>query len=132
MFKKGEDKGGIKAFLSSDVMFEGKFVFKGTVNLDCKIIGEIFSEDGTLIVGEDGEINGMVEVKHLMLKGKVEGDIKTEKLEVFSTGKIIGKVFTNSIFIQAGAIFEGECSMLKNNVEHNDVQSPKVVKKINQ
>jgi cytoskeletal protein CcmA (bactofilin family) len=131
MFKKGEEKGGIKAFLSSDVMFEGKFVFKGTVNLDCKLVGEVFSEDGMLIVGEDGEIQGTVEVKHLLLKGKIEGDIKVEKLEVFSSGKIIGKVITNSIFMQAGAIFEGECSMLKTNVEHNEVTSPKVVKKIN-
>ncbi len=132
MFKKGEEKSGIKAFLSSDVNFEGKFVFKGTVNLDCKLTGEVFSEDGTLIIGEDGEINGVVEVKHLMLKGKIDGDIKAEKLEVFSTGKIIGKIVTNSIFIQAGAIFEGECSMLKTSVEHNnEVSSPKVVKKIN-
>ncbi len=131
MFKKGEDKGGLKAFLSSDVKFEGKFIFKGTVNLDCKIIGEIFSEDGMLIVGEDGEINGNVEVKHLILKGKIEGEIKAEKLEVFSSGKILGKIFTNSIFIQAGAIFEGECSMLKTNIEHSEQISPKVVKKIN-
>lgn len=134
MFKKDDDK-GVKAFLSSDVDFEGKFIFKGIANLDCKFSGEIFSEEGTLIVGEEADITGKVEVKNLVNKGKIEGEIKTDKLENFTPGKIIGKIITNTIFIQNGAIFDGECSMVKKTAAVSDnkeeVDSPKIVKKFN-
>jgi len=134
MFKKDGDK-GVRAFLSEDVDFEGKFIFKGTANLDCKFTGEIFSAEGTLIVGEEADIKGKIEVENLVNKGKIEGELKTDKLENFTPGKIIGSIVTNTIFIQNGAIFDGECSMLKNDTINanpvKDTEVPKIVKKFN-
>ncbi len=137
MFKKDDDK-GIKAFLSEDVNFEGKFIFKGTANLDCKFTGEIYSSEGTLMVGEKSEIRGKIEVKNLINKGRIEGIVKCDKLENFTPGKIIGKIFTNELFIQIGALFDGECSMLKGSISKSedeeaftDAESPKILKKFN-
>lgn len=138
MFKKDDAK-GIKAFLSEDVNFEGKFVFNGTANLDCKFNGEIYSESGTLIVGESAEIKGDIEIKSLINKGNIEGTIKAEKIENFTPGRIVGKIITNSFFNQLGAIFDGTVVMLEHKhvdteiTDKNEKNNPlneKIVKKL--
>ncbi len=130
MFKKGEDK-GVRAFLAEDVTFEGSFIFNGTANLDCKFTGEIKSDTGTLIVGESADIKGNLEIKHLINKGYIEGEILAEKIENFAPGKIMGNVKSKSFFNQLGAVFDGNCSMTeeKEHAEAN-TNNEKIVKKL--
>jgi cytoskeletal protein CcmA (bactofilin family) len=135
MFKKDDDK-GIKAFLTKDVTFEGKFIFNGTANIDCKFSGEIYSENGTVIIGESAVIKGTIEVKSLINKGNIEGTVKAEKIENFTPGKIIGKIITNTFFNQLGAIFDGSIYMLQpkeiDEISEDEVNNSneKIVKKL--
>ncbi len=118
MLGKKDDSKEIKAFIGKDCKFEGKFFFKGTVKIDGIFEGDIISEKGILIVGETSEIKGLIEVGTLINKGKIEGDIKAEKIENFVPGSIIGNIEVNSLFIQNGSIFDGECKMVK----HRDIE----------
>ncbi len=126
--KKDKDPGEIKAFIGKDCKFEGKFIFKGSVKIDGILEGEIFSESGTLIVGDTAIINGTIKVGNVINKGKIEGDIEADKIENFVPGSIIGNIRTNSIFVQAGAIFDGECRMIKAKEKQEFVESDKIKK----
>ncbi len=107
------------------------YLFNGTANLDCKFTGEIKSETGTLIVGESADIRGKLHIKHLINKGKIDGDIFAEKIENFAPGKIIGNVKSKSFFNQLGAVFDGKCNMLDEKESGNlTIDNEKIVKKL--
>jgi len=107
--KKAKDE--INAFLGKDTEFEGKFSFTGTVRIDGKFSGEIFSS-GTLIIGESAVIKSKVHVGDMIISGEVHGDIVAEnKIEINVPGKLFGNIQTPKLVIKEGVIFEGNCTM---------------------
>ena len=129
--KKSSDAGEIKAFIGKDCKFEGRFIFKGSVKIDGLFEGEVHSESGTLIVGETASIKGKIQVANIINKGKIEGNIHAEKIENFVPGSILGNIVTNSFFIQAGAVFDGECRMVKEKIATEEyVETENKIKKL--
>ena len=107
--KKSKDE--IKAFLGKDTEFEGKFSFTGSVRIDGKLSGEIFS-NGTLIVGESAIIKSQIHVADMIISGEVYGDIFAEnRIELNVPGKLYGNIQTPKLVIEEGVIFEGNCKM---------------------
>lgn len=107
--KKSKDE--IKAFLGKDTEFEGKFSFTGSVRIDGKLTGEIFS-NGTLIVGESAIIKSQIHVADMIISGEVHGDIFAEnKIELNVPGKLFGNIQTPKLVLEEGVIFEGNCKM---------------------
>jgi cytoskeletal protein CcmA (bactofilin family) len=116
MFARGESKplaisDEISAFLGKETVFEGKMTFQGVFRLDGKFQGEIF-ESGTLIVGETAVIKGKVGVQTIVILGQVEGDVCAKsRVEIHSTGKLYGTLFTPVLTVNEGGIFDGQCKM---------------------
>ena len=101
----------ISAYLGKQTLFEGKMTFEGVFRLDGKFEGEIF-ESGTLIVGETATIKGKVGLDTIIINGLVEGDVHARtRVEIHSTGKVYGTLFTPVLTINEGGIFEGHCKM---------------------
>ncbi len=101
----------ISAYLGKQTLFEGKMTFEGVFRLDGKFEGEIF-ESGTLIVGETASIKGKVGVDTIIINGLVEGDICAKtRVEIHSTGKVYGTLFTPVLTVNEGGILEGNCKM---------------------
>ncbi len=55
--KKEKKIDSISTFLGSDASFEGTIEFQGTIRVDGRVKGKIYSEGGTLIVGEKAVVN---------------------------------------------------------------------------
>ena len=101
----------ISAYLGKETLFEGKMTFEGVFRLDGKFEGEIF-ESGTLIVGETATIKGKIGIETIIINGQVEGDLYAKsRVEIHSTGKVYGNLFTPILTINEGGIFEGHCKM---------------------
>ena len=106
-----QDLDEISVFLGKNCLFEGKMTFEGVFRLDGKVEGEIF-RSGTLIISETAAIKGKVEVDALILNGMVEGEVNArERVEIHSKGKLYGTVFSPTLVIQDGGVFEGNCKM---------------------
>ena len=104
-------RGEIKAFLGEGTDFKGILTFEGTVRIDGKLEGEVYTKD-TLIIGESAVVAAEINVNTVVVSGMVRGNITaTSKVEVYRPGKIFGNVKTPSLFIEEGVIFEGSCSM---------------------
>jgi cytoskeletal protein CcmA (bactofilin family) len=111
MAKKNKDD-EVKAFLGKGTEFEGKLMFGGSVRIDGDFKGEILG-GGTLIVGENANIEANIAVDNLLVSGTVRGSIEIKKkVEIFSTGRLLGNVKTTIFVIQEGAVFEGDCHMI--------------------
>jgi len=99
------------AILDKGSEFEGKLTFEGTVRIDGKFKGEIFS-DANLVIGESGKVEADISVGAVVVSGEVVGNIKaSQKVEIHSPGVVRGNITTPALIIEEGVVFEGSCSM---------------------
>ena len=99
--------------------FEGDLKFYGTTLIEGRFKGNI-SGEGTLSIGEAGQIEADIHVSHIIVYGEIHGNIMAEKkIEILVPGKIFGNVEAPVVIIAAGAVFQGKCR----------TQPPQVVEK---
>ncbi len=107
------DDANVTTLLGPGSEFSGKLTFEGTVRIDGRFWGAVFSE-GTLVVGEGAEAAADVSVKRLLVKGVVEGNLTAEEsIEIHSPGRVRGKLVCPELEIQKGVHFDGSCEMSK-------------------
>ncbi len=115
MKKKEKQKSSpetISTLLGRDTVIDGVLEFKETIRIDGKIKGKVVSSDGTLIVGEKAVIEADIKVKAAIIRGKVEGRIEAGKqLEIYAPARITGDICAPTISIDAGVVFNGNCTM---------------------
>ena len=97
--------------LGKGTNFKGVVSFHGTVRIDGRVAGEIYTT-GTLIVGEHAVIEGIVSAGVLMNSGKINGTITAmEKIQILKPGILVGDIRTPVIAIEEGSRFHGMCDM---------------------
>ncbi|MBN1561060.1 polymer-forming cytoskeletal protein [candidate division KSB1 bacterium] len=109
---KGNEKTGeLSTILGKGSVFEGKLKVEHTLRVDGKFTGDIITTDA-LIVGKEGNINGNIEAKMLIVGGKINGTAKIkDKIVLEIKAEFHGEMRTSKLVIDEGAIFDGRCSM---------------------
>ena len=103
----------LNAFLGEATSFKGTLTFEGTVRVDGKLEGEIFTKD-TLVIGESATVSATVHAGVVVISGTVQGNITAEKkVELHASARLFGNMSTPLISIAEGVIFEGNCTMGK-------------------
>ena len=122
--------GNINALLGKGSEFEGKLTFEGIVRIDGVVRGTINSKD-KLIIGEAAKVEADITVGTAILCGELRGNIEaSQRLEIKSTGKLLGDVYTPVMLMDGGAVLEGVCHMVhdgsrsKTTGEHGAEKAP--------
>jgi cytoskeletal protein CcmA (bactofilin family) len=103
--------GEVTTLLGRGSEFEGKLSFEGTVRVDGKLSGEIFTDD-VLIIGEGAEVNAEISVGAVIVEGVVRGNIHAKRsVELRAPARVRGNIATPSLSIDKGVIFDGQCQM---------------------
>lgn len=103
--------------ISGGVIIEGKLTSNGNVRIDGRVNGDI-NANGSIIIGENGEVTGEINADVINLGGKVTGTVNArEKLVLESKSILKGDLITKILVIEAGAYFEGKSSMNAGSVE---------------
>lgn len=98
---------------SCEPEFSGEISFRDAIRVNGHIAGSVYSRKGTLIVDISATVDANVEVAVAVIGGTVKGDIVAhERVEIGPSAKIYGNIWTRSIEIKNGAIFEGVCTMI--------------------
>jgi cytoskeletal protein CcmA (bactofilin family) len=104
-------QGEINTLLGRGSAFDGKLTFEGTVRIDGKLSGEIFSND-VLVIGEGAEVSAEIDVGVVIVEGSVTGNIRAKRgVELHAPARVRGNIETPSLFIDKGVLFEGTCRM---------------------
>ncbi|MBI4373833.1 MAG: polymer-forming cytoskeletal protein [Deltaproteobacteria bacterium] len=115
---EGGSRGQISGLLEKGCEFEGKLTFEGTVRINGKFTGEIFSE-GTLVVGEGALVDGKIDVGSIMIHGEVSGSIQAvDRIEMHAPAVVKCDIRAQTLVIDEGVVFEGSCSMGKGATVH--------------
>jgi cytoskeletal protein CcmA (bactofilin family) len=98
-------------FLDRGVKLEGTLELGGTFRVDGEIKGTVRCKE-TLIVGENGQVEGEVEGAIVTVSGKVNGTVKgNQRVEILPSGSVEGEVHTSCLVIEAGGMLDGRCQM---------------------
>lgn len=103
--------GEITTLLGRGATFEGKLTFEGTVRIDGRFKGEVFSDD-VLVIGEGAIVEAEIDIGEVIIQGTVVGNIKAKRsIEIHAPGRVKGDLHTPSLQIDKGVIFEGRSFM---------------------
>ena len=103
--------GEITTLLGRGAAFEGKLTFEGTVRIDGRFKGEVFSDD-VLVIGEGAQVEAQIDVGEVIIQGTVVGNITAKRsIEIHAPGRVKGDLHTPTLQIDKGVIFEGRSFM---------------------
>lgn len=101
----------MNAFLDRGTKFEGKLTFEGTVRIDGKFNGDIFSKD-RLVIGEGGDVEGKVEVGQAVISGTFRGELKCrDRVELQAPCRFYGTLIAPTLVVAEGVVLEGNVKM---------------------
>ncbi len=113
-------EGTLTGFVGNGTTLQGEAAFKGMLRVDGHLSGRISSEDGTLIVSTNGQVDANVEVAVAQIYGTVNGDIiATKRIEMGRVAKVTGNIQAPALVIENGALFEGSCRMVQQKEAHD-------------
>jgi cytoskeletal protein CcmA (bactofilin family) len=112
---KNESSGGADfGWIGKGVEVIGDVIFQDKLQVDGKVNGKLYSEKGSLIIGESGKIEGQIDVGTCILHGSINGDLQARsKVEIHKTGRLHGDVITPALVVEEGSIFNGAIKMSK-------------------
>lgn len=121
--QRTESSGRVSGFIDKDTEIKGDIKFKDSFRIDGKFKGKILS-GGSLIVGETGDLEADVEAESISVNGRVKGSLNAkDRIEIFSLGRVTGKIVAPKLIIEEGAFFQGSCQMELKALEGNKSES---------
>lgn len=81
---------------------QGAYIFSGTVEGDCDIVGP-------LTLSEGGRWNGTMKATDIIVGGTVDGEVVAQqRIEIAATARVTGSLRGKSIAVAEGANIDGE------------------------
>jgi cytoskeletal protein CcmA (bactofilin family) len=92
---------------------EGNIIAGSDIRIDGELVGDLDCK-GRVVIGPEGSIKGNVTCQNAVIEGSFEGKLNVQELlNVRETAKILGDIQTEKLMVQAGAIYNVNCSMGK-------------------
>jgi cytoskeletal protein CcmA (bactofilin family) len=92
----------------------GEISFKDMLRINGHVAGRVVSEKGTLIVDASAKLDACIDVAVAVISGTVNGDVVGHQRVEVGPGAIInGNISTRSLCMKPGAVFSGDCRILK-------------------
>jgi cytoskeletal protein CcmA (bactofilin family) len=98
---------GVPSIISAEVIVRGTMLSSGDLQVDGKVEGDVRAF--SLVIGEKSVIMGDVYAEDIIVRGRVEGSICARKVQLCSTCQAVGNILHESLSVEAGAYFEGNC-----------------------
>jgi cytoskeletal protein CcmA (bactofilin family) len=102
----------IDTLIGLETRIEGDLHFTGGLRVDGAIRGNVTEQSGTpstLIISENGRIEGAVTAAKVVLNGKVIGPVKSSHfIELQTKARITGDLYYKSLEMHTGAVIEGK------------------------
>jgi len=81
------------------------------LQVDGEIDGNV--RGGSLTVGDTGMVKGDVIAENVLVNGRVEGSVRARKVQLARNAHVLGDITHQSLSVEMGAVFEGQCRYLQ-------------------
>ena len=97
------------ACISQGIKIKGEVTGSEDLFVDGQVDGKLNLTNGSLTIGPNGSVKADVTAREVIVRGKVEGKVSgRDKVQLWSTGQIIGEVQTDRLAIEDGAMLRGK------------------------
>ena len=126
--KKQSDKpcNTIDTLIGVNTEIKGDINFNGGLRVDGRVVGDIIGDgdkSSTLVLSEHAVVKGNVKVPHLVINGRIEGNVSgAEGVELQAQAEIIGDVHYRMIEMALGASVNG--NLVREGVEAKGSVTP--------
>jgi cytoskeletal protein CcmA (bactofilin family) len=99
---------GEKSVIGNDLKIIGqglKIIGRGVLQVDGEVEGDVQAAE--VIVGEKGQVTGMVAGQQVVVRGKVNGVVCAKMIALQASSEVQGDIHHMSVLIEQGALFEG-------------------------
>lgn len=101
----------IETTLGSTASLKGVLKAEGTIRIDGVFEGEIETASN-VIIGRTGKVLADIKARNVLVAGRVKGNIEAlERLEIVTSGGVIGDIQAGTLYLEEGAIFQGQSRM---------------------
>lgn len=112
MFLRKRPRTRIDTLIGVGTTVEGTVKFTGGLRVDGEVKGSVRAgedEPATLVISEQGRVEGEVQVAHLVVNGTIVGPVVvTDLLELQAKARVTGDVSYNKIEMHPGAVVHGK------------------------
>ena len=106
------------AHIGKSVVIKGDVTGSEDLYLDGQVEGSIQLRGGNLTVGPNGQVKANVEVKGVVIQGKLEGNLNaSDRVELRKSAIVTGDIATQRIAVEEGAYFKGKVNIGKDSVK---------------
>jgi len=111
MFSKASQKvDKVESMIGGQSEITGDLNIKGTLQVDGYVKGQVKAD--CVVLTETSRVQGDIIANKIIVSGRVEGNLKAEEaIEIMPKGKVIGDVFTNKISVAEGGELNGKVVM---------------------
>jgi len=99
-----------KSVISNDLKIIGqglRIISRGTLQIDGEVEGDVAGKE--VIIGEMGQVTGIVAAERVIVRGKIAGAIRSVMVALQSSARVEGDIHHRSLSIEQGAQFDGRC-----------------------
>jgi cytoskeletal protein CcmA (bactofilin family) len=101
--------GRAPACISQGIRIKGEITGSEDLFIDGPIEGKLQLANGSLTVGPNGTVKADITAREVVVRGRIEGKIAgRERVQVWSTGQVVGEVQTQRLSIEDGAVLRGK------------------------
>ena len=119
------DNDTLNGFVDSGCAIRGELEFENSFRIDGRVEGTVRSKS-ELLIGEDGQIEGEIEVARCVVGGTVRGAIRaTTSVVLHATAKVFADIHTPALVMEEGAFLEGRVDMERAGGEKPSQKGPR-------
>ena len=100
------------AWIGQGVTIEGRIASNQDIRIDGHVQGTIEVGHHELVLGAGAELKGNVGARSVLIGGRIEGNVTAaERIQIQSTGVLLGDVVTPRLIIQDGGLLRGKADV---------------------
>ena len=101
----------LNGFVDSGCTIKGELEFSNSFRIDGLVEGSVRSRS-ELVIGDDGTVEGEIDVARCLVGGQGRGTIKaSEKVVLHASAKVFGEIHAPAVVMEDGAFLEGKVDM---------------------
>lgn len=100
------NKSETPSILSKTFKIQGDIKSSGILEIEGNAKGTI--KGNSVIIREDGLVEGKIDSESVCIHGSFNGDIKADNINIFKKAKIVGNIEYKSLSVEDGAYIDGQ------------------------
>lgn len=121
--KKKAPSPPMETIIGPTAEFKGQLKSDSGIRIDGVYEGNL-ETIGNLIVSEKAKVTADITAHNISISGEIKGDVMANRVEILSTGRVVGDVTVNSFMLDEGGYIDGKLIMKGTGVQPSSVELP--------